>query len=322
MAYATENYGATRAELITALKNRFTAAGFTIASHGQEGQYLCVQLKPDLFIEYKCTYFKYVTRSGRQRYRNCLHWRMGTSHNGAGVVGGTTSNEEGQFTNYSGWTGSLQHCPLPGKLHFCKTDVAGKQDYIFCLENPADGKGASFLGAELSCVDAQFGAHSHFYLAGHCAISGRNDSTSPGPFHHTDDGDGPGYIRRENSDGTFHSYERAGYGPNSTSSHNTIHSYLSTGGRGFYDGIDTGLYYDPSLTTILLPAIWGFVMPKTSSNAKYGAPPKGEFPQFKVGSMKYVGIGAELTLDGKKYRMFPRVGKGGSSTTAFAIRES
>ncbi|AXH68429.1 hypothetical protein [Vibrio phage R01] len=319
MSYATQNYGDTRPELIQALRDRFQAAGYTIAGH--DGEYLCVQLKPDLFIEYRSTYFKYVTRSGRQRYRSCLHWQMGTSHDGARVAG-TKSYEEGQFTNYSGWSGSLQHVPFPGKLHFCKTDLAGKQDYIFCLEDPATGRGSSFLGAELLCVDPQFGAHSHFYLAGHGAISGRNDSTNPGPFHQTNDGSGPGFIRQENADGTFKAYERAGYGASSTSVYNTIHSYLSTGARGFYEELETSLYYDPSLTTILLPAIWGCVMPKTSTSAKYGAPPKGDFPQFKIGSMKYAGIGTELTLDGKKYRMFPRIGNGGTNTTAFAIRES
>ncbi|WJZ44433.1 virion protein [Vibrio phage VPy01] len=320
MAYATENYGSARTDLITAIKNRFEAAGFTIAGH--DGEYLCIKLKDDLYIEYRCTHFKYVTRSGRQRYKDSLHWEMGTSHSGA-RVSGDRSEEEGQFTNYSGWSGNLQHVPLPGKIHFCKTDVAGKDDYLFCLENTADGRGASFLGAELSCVDAQFGAHSHFYLAGHCAISSRDDSTNPGPFHQTGDGSGPGYIRRQNADGTFHSYERAGYGYQTTSTHSTINSYLSTGSMGFYDGIDTALYFDPSLTTILVPAIWGCTQPKaTSGDGRYSAPPKGEFPQFKIGSMKYAGIGDQLTLDGKTYRLFPRVGKGGSNVTAFAIRET
>lgn len=322
MAYATENYGSTRAELIAALKNRFEAAGYEVAGH--DGEYLCIKLAADLFIEYRCTYFKYVTRSGRQRYTNAIHWEMGTSHSGARVAG-TRSPDEGQGTNYSGWTGPLQHVPLPGKLHFCKTDVAGKNDFIFCVENPADGKGASFLGAELACVDAQFGAHSHFYLAGHCAVSGRDDSTNSGPFHHTDSYNGCGFIRRQNADGSFNTYETAGYGPNSTSAdYNTINSFLSTGTNGFYSGIDTGLYFSPSLTTILLPAIWGCVQPKQSSPSpgRYGAPPKGDFPQFKICSMSYAGIGEQLTLDGKTYRLFPRIGKGGSNTAGFAIRES
>ncbi|AUM58759.1 hypothetical protein VVP001_059 [Vibrio phage VVP001] len=319
MSYTTQEYSSERTALVQAIRDRFEAAGYTIAGH--DGEYVCIQLKSDLFVEYRCTNFQYVTRSGRQRYRDCLHWEMGTSHNGA-RVSGTRSDFEGQFTAYSGWSGSLQHCPLPGRIHFCKTDVAGKTDFIFCLEDPADGKGASFLGAELACVDSQFGAYSHFYLAGHCAHSGRTDDTNPGPFHQTNDYIGPGFIRRQNSDGTFHSYERAGYGPNTTSPHNTINSYLSTGTEGFYGGIDGGLYFAPSLTTILLPAIWGCVQPKVSAPGYRAAPPKGDFPQFKICSMSYVGIGEQLTLDGMTYRLFPRVGKGGSNTAAFAIRES
>ncbi|UFK26971.1 hypothetical protein [Vibrio phage vB_VpaS_AL-2] len=327
MTYATQDYGSARTDLIQALRDRFEAAGYTIAGH--DGEYVCIQLKPDLFVEYRCTHFMYVTRSGRQKWKDSLHWRMGTSHNGAlasgnlsSWVSGSSLQIEGQFTNYSGWSGSLQHVPLPGKLHFCKTDVTGKNDFIFCLENAADGKGASFLGAELDCADAQFGAHSHFYLAGHCAHNGRNDSSNPGPFHQTNDYLGPGFIRRQNADGTFHSYEMAGYGPGSTSTYNTINSYLSTNTEGFYGDIDTGLYFSPSLTTVLLPAIWGCVQPKVSAPGYRAAPPKGEFPQFKIGSMSYTGIGAQLTLDGKTYRMFPRIGKGGTNTPAFAIRET
>ncbi|QEA10939.1 hypothetical protein [Vibrio phage vB_VpS_CA8] len=319
MAYATQNYGSARTDLIQALRTQFEAAGYTIAGH--EGESLCVKLGDDLFVEYNCKNTRYVSR-GTGEYADSLSWRMGTSHNGAQVAGNTSPLESHGIAS-RGWSGPKQHCPLPGKLHFCKTSVSGKLDYAFCLENPTDSKGSTYVGAELDCVDPQFGAYKHFYLAGQYAVPGGSDEANPGPFHHTSDHTGPGYIRRQNADGTFHSYERAGYGINSTVDFNTINSFLPVGPHGFYDGIYDGLYFDPSLTTVLLPAIWGCVQPKsTSSDGRFGAPPKGEFSQFKVGSMKYVGIGGELVLDGKKYRLFPRIGKGGTNTAAIAIRES
>lgn len=316
MSYSTEDYGNTRENLITALRNRFQAAGFTIARH--DGELLIVQLKDKLFVQYRCVSFLYVTRPGRHRYTNSLRWRMGTGFQNNALVNG--SPEEGQGSAYSGWSGGIQHVPLPGKLHFCKTDLPGKFDYIFCLVNPADNKGASCLAAELACIDDEFGARSHYYLAGN-ATSSNTYTKYPGPFMSADMyTGGSGFIGRVDTNGDVIAYVPASTEHNYSSTWPTANSWLGAGRMGYYRTIIDKLYFDPSLTTILLPSIWGCKMPASSGN--YGGPVKGEFPQFKLGSMKFVGIGSELTLDGKKYRLFPQYGKGGENTLAYAIRES
>ncbi|UGC97198.1 UNVERIFIED: hypothetical protein OPA17_44 [Vibrio phage OPA17] len=316
MAYATENYGSERSDLIAAIKNRFEAAGFTIAHH--QGEVVIIQLQTNLFVQYRCVNFLYVTRPGRHRYTNSLRWRMGTGHSNGSLT--NASEEEGMGSGYSGFNGPIQHVPLPGKLHFCKTDLAGKYDYVLCLENTADAKGASCLAAELQCVDAEFGARSHHYLAGN-ATSGSTVEGNPGPFisagMYTG---GSGFIARIGADGNLQAYLPASTEQNYNSTYPTANSWLSVGPYGYYRTIQDKLYFDPSLTTIMLPAVWGCRMPAASGN--YGGPVKGEFPQFKITTMKYAGIGTEMTLDGKKYRLFPRIGKGGENTLAYAIRES
>lgn len=316
MSYATENYGSNRSDLIAALKNRFEAAGFTIERH--DGEVLIVQLKAGLYVHYRCINFLYVTRPGRHRYTNSLRWRMATGIENGFLV--NASPEEGQGSGYSSWSGGIQHVPLPGKLHFCKTDLAGKYDYIFCLENPADAKGASCLAAELSCVDAEFGARSHHYLAGNAASSNAYEKY-PGPFisaaMYTG---GSGFIARVGSDGNVSEYLPASTEESVNSSYPTANSWMSAGYRGYYRTIIDKLYFDPSLTSIFLPCVWGCRMPAVSGQK--GGPIKGEFPQFKLTTMKYAGIGTQLTLDGKNYRLFPKLGKGGENGIAYAIRES
>ncbi|AFE86371.1 hypothetical protein FDH27_gp044 [Vibrio phage SSP002] len=324
MGYENATYNS-RVELGQKFATAITNLGGTVKRqyqntiNGEPAYQVIVQVASDVFMHYDFRWHRWYSRRGTYRYREGMFTKMGTAYvDGADTVSGEVSSNFGPGGGgqvSTNWDHIHQYLPIPGKVHVARNSATG--EFVLCMENPADSKSVLHGVGRIIMQDTTFGPVPQWWFDGEYHYRDAN-SVDGVYFMENTDGTGrsarwTGQLQQRDSAGTVTGYEAMGAADKAWQRPMT--GYQPLGRLGLYSAIVGNLSFEPSLTSIFLPALWCGVK---GTDYTIRAP-RGDRPTFKICNMRYLGVGQEIIYNNQSYRVFPCLGKGGESTPGIAF---
>ncbi|ANO57503.1 hypothetical protein [Vibrio phage vB_VhaS-tm] len=325
MAKFEKDY-ADRAALGAALAEGLAALGYDVVYNAASGSsyIVIVKARDGFYIRWSFEWFKYSTK--RSRYTEAVQTTCGTEHaSGASDVSGLKqTNYCGQHSQYN-FSGNRMPSTFPGKLRIVKSDL--DESFIWALSNHTDE--TTWIGCVFSHLrndNAQIGDSKLWFYE---AVGSTNSKTSGRSLcFHTDReyrGQRTGRILITKGGSAFKLAGTCGYDDDTTddTGYSGVGFYPGENGNytpiaGLYQEIDNLLFFAPSITTYFVPGLWCFKEP-TKDRVAYNFTVNGQFETIKATTMQYMGVGGEVIYNGKKYVVFPTLGKPLTNTPALAF---